>query len=177
MSEVFEAMSTIREDSGMQKVTSVYNAQGDIAPADNEMAKAILAHDERHVRRKTIRLSNNEKVLVDLPGPTFLNTGDILKLEDGSSVLIEAASEDLFEVRGKDPVHLLQLTWHIGNRHLPAEIAEDRILILRDHVIRNMLEGLGATVTDVTGEFTPTRGAYDGHSHDHASAHGHHHDD
>ncbi len=138
------------------------------------MATAVLAHDERHLRRKTIRLSNNEKILIDLPGPTVLNAGDMLTLEDGSSVLIEAALEDLFEVRGQDTVHLTRLAWHIGNRHLPAEIAADHILILRDHVIRGMLEGLGAHVKDVTGTFSPTRGAYDGQPHSHGHDHSHH---
>ena len=166
----------------MQKVVSVTGAQEGAAHAETAMATAILAHDERHVRRKTIRLSNNEKILIDLPASTVLNAGDMLTLDDGSAVLIEAASEELFEVRGQDNVHLTQLAWHIGNRHLPAEIAVDHILILRDHVIRGMLEGLGAHVADITGRFSPTRGAYDGqphsHSHEphsHGDDHAHHH--
>lgn len=161
----------------MQKAVAVLSGQE--AGADAAVATAILAHDERHLRRKTIRLSNDEKILVDLPGPTVLNAGDRLALEGGATVLIEAAPEELFEVRGRDPVHLTQLAWHIGNRHLAAEIAADHILILRDHVIRGMLEGLGAQVTDVTSTFSPTRGAYDGeqhsHGHGHSHSHGHHH--
>ncbi len=59
-------------------------------------------------------------------------------------------------------MHLAELAWHIGNRHLAAAIEADRILILRDHVIKAMLEGLGATVTDIVEPFTPVRGAYSG---------------
>lgn len=159
----------------MQKAVSVVSAQSAAAPAGSLVATAVLAHDERHLRRKTIRLSNNEKILIDLPGPTVLNAGDMLTLDDGSSVLIEAALEDLFEVRAHDSVHLTKLAWHIGNRHLPAEIAADHILILRDHVIRDMLVGLGAHVKDVTGRFSPARGAYDGQPHSHGHDHLHHH--
>jgi urease accessory protein len=162
-----------------KKVVSIQRSTDAIT--GSTMAKAVLAHDERHIRRKTIPLSSGEKILIDLPEPTFLNADDVLMLDDGSAVLVEAAAEDLYEVTGRDNVHLAQLAWHIGNRHLPAEISDRHILILRDHVIRTMLEGLGATVTDVTGPFTPTRGAYDGHGHghgqDHSHAHGHHHHD
>jgi len=136
---------------------------------------ATLAHDERHLRRRVVELSGGEKVLVDLPQPVALEDGDRLVLEDGRQVAIAAAAEDVYDVRGRDAVHLAELAWHIGNRHLAAAIAADRILILRDHVIRDMLEGLGATVAEVTAPFVPVRGAYSGHDrhHDHDHHHGH----
>jgi urease accessory protein len=52
------------------------------------------------------------------------------------------------------------LAWHIGNRHLPAQIGEGRILIREDSVIEEMLIGLGAGVRHVTEPFTPEAGAY-----------------
>lgn len=140
----------------------------------------VLAHDERHLRRKAITLADGRTVLVDLPEPVVLGAGDELLLEDGGVVAVEPADEDLHEVRARDGIHLLELAWHIGNRHLPAAISADRILILRDHVIKSMLEGLGAEVRDVTQPFAPVRGAYSGHGHAHGHGHdhghGHHHD-
>ncbi len=144
---------------------------------------AVLAHDERHVRRRAITLSNGARVLVDLPESVVLETGDLLLLEDDRTAGIVAAEEELYDIRARDAVHLTQLAWHIGNRHLAAAISADRILILRDHVIKAMLEGLGATVTDILAPFEPVRGAYSGHGHDHGDAHdhghahGHDHDD
>ncbi|MDR7221262.1 urease accessory protein UreE [Aminobacter aminovorans] len=144
---------------------------------------AVLAHDERHIRRRAIALSKGERVLVDLPEPVVLETGDLLALDDGRTAGIVAAEEELYDIRARDAVHLTQLAWHIGNRHLAAAISADRILILRDHVIKAMLEGLGATVTDILAPFEPVRGAYSGHghdhghSHDHAHGHDHHHED
>lgn len=126
-----------------------------------------LPHDERHLRRKVLTLDNGEQVLVDLPEPVQLAGGDRLVLEDGREVEVGAAEEELLEVTPRDPVHLAELCWHIGNRHLAAEIGPRRILILRDHVIANMLEGLGAGVREVTAPFQPLRGAYGGHSHGH----------
>lgn len=132
---------------------------------------AVLAHDERHLRRRVIELARGDKILVDLPEPVALESGDVLVLDDGRHAEIIAAEEEVYDIRPRDPVHLAELAWHIGNRHLAAMIEPDRILILRDHVIKAMLEGLGATVTEVSEPFEPVRGAYSG-----GHAHGHHHD-
>jgi urease accessory protein len=135
----------------------------------------VLAHDERHLRRKVLPLQHGERVLVDLAEPMMFGLGDRLVLDDGRHVEVVAAEEELYDIRARDRLHLSELCWHIGNRHLAAQIEEDRLLILRDHVIKAMLEGLGATVADVVEPFTPVRGAYSGHSHGHGHHHGHDH--
>ena len=72
--------------------------------------------------------------------------------------------------RAATPLRLQKIAWHIGNRHLAAQIGETRILIRRDHVIADMLRGLGARVRNVVEPFDPEGGAYGG------AHHGHHHD-
>lgn len=136
-------------------------------------AAVVLEHDERHLRRKVLTLENGEKVLIDLPEPVVLEHGDRLVLDDGRSVEIIAANEKLYEVRAGARTPLIHLAWHLGNRHLPAQIEMDRILIRRDHVIADMLIGLGATIADTTEPFQPVYGAY----HHHGHAHGHDHGD
>ncbi|KAB2677055.1 urease accessory protein UreE [Brucella tritici] len=159
----------------MFRATAIIRADKviDAVPAGH----AVLERDERHLRRKAIVLEGGEKVLVDFAEPIVLEHGDRLVLDDGREIEIRAASEELYEILGRDPLHIAELAWHIGNRHLAAQIESDRIFILRDHVIKAMLEGLGATVTDVTAIFSPLRGAYSGgHSHhDHGHDHDHHH--
>ncbi|MGQ2905586.1 MAG: urease accessory protein UreE [Neoaquamicrobium sediminum] len=137
------------------------------APFDS----VVLVHDERHLRRRVVELAGGDKVLVDLPEPTALEDGDLLVLDDGRTARIAAADEEVYEITPRDTLHLAELCWHIGNRHLAAQIETTRILILRDHVIKAMLEGLGATITDIVSPFNPVRGAYSGHSH----GHDHHH--
>lgn len=140
------------------------------APSD----RVVLAHDERHLRRKRLTLAGGEHVMVDLAEPAALGHGDALVLEDGRTVEIEAAEEPLLEILPRDHLHLTELAWHIGNRHLAAQIEAGRILILRDHVIQAMLEGLGAAVREVVEPFQPVRGAYSGHAHHHHHNHGDH---
>jgi urease accessory protein len=138
---------------------------------------AVLTSEQRHLRRKAIELVHGGKVLVDLPEAAVLDHQDVLVLDDGRHVEIIAAEEELYDIRAAGPVQLAELAWHIGNRHLAAQIEERRILILPDPVIRTMLEGLGATVTDTVEIFTPVRGAYSGGSHGHSHPHDHGHAD
>ncbi|HEU4570572.1 MAG TPA: urease accessory protein UreE [Gemmatimonadales bacterium] len=135
-----------------------------------------LVASDRHVRRKLVTSDQGAKIIVDLPEAVLLADGDALVLEDGQMVRIVAAKEELYAVM-PGSVPLSHLAWHIGNRHLAAQIDADRILIRRDHVIRAMLEGLGATVEEVVEPFQPVHGAYHshGHAHDHGLGHGHEH--
>ena len=132
---------------------------------------AVLASFERHLRRKLLVLQHGDEVLVDFDKPVKLEHGDCLVLEDGRLVEIIAGEEDLMEVIARDALHLATLAWHIGNRHLEAQIEETRIVIRRDHVIAHMLEHQGATLRDVREPFAPEHGAY--HAHGPGQSHGH----
>lgn len=161
----------------MRRAIAVRQGRLEGSAGEQPGATAVLPHDERHLRRRAIELTDGSRVLVDLPEPVVLDAGDELVLEDGGTVVILPADEELHEVTARDALHLTELAWHIGNRHLPADIAAARILILRDHVIRDMLIGLGAQVRDVTAPFDPVRGAYSGQGgHGHSHGHHHHHD-
>ena len=128
----------------------------------------VLSHDQRHVRRKLLHMQHDDVVMLDLKAPVLLAHGDRLLTETGETIEVVAAEELLYEVTPRDGLHLVELAWHLGNRHLPAQIEAARIIILRDHVIRDMLAGLGASVREVAEPFHPLRGAYHGHHH-----HGH----
>ena len=135
----------------------------------------VLDSGERHLRRKVITTDQGDKVMIDLPRAMLFSDGDVLVLEDGRMIAIIAAREKLYEIRPSAHVPLSHLAWHLGNRHLAAQIEPERILIQRDHVIRDMLLGLGATVTEVIERFQPVHGAYHHQEHDHGHAHGHGH--
>ena len=127
----------------------------------------LLTYEERFLRRKVLATVDDQKFLVDLEHTESLNHGDAFLLADGSLIEVQAATEALLEVTGKD---LVRLAWHIGNRHTPCQIEEGRLLIQHDHVIRDMLGKIGATVREVEEPFTPEGGAY-GHGRTHSHAH------
>ena len=133
--------------------------------------RVVLDYEARFLRRKVLTCDSGERLLVDLSNTTSLDHGGVLLLEGGGEVLVIAASEPLLEVTAD---HLPRIAWHIGNRHTPCQIEDTRLLIQRDHVIRAMLDHLGATVREVEEPFTPEGGAY-GHGRTHAHEHGHTH--
>jgi len=138
-------------------------------PADHGKSPIIdtitLAHDERRLRRKLLIGASGIEVMVDFPSTVTLDHNGALELEGGDLVGVIAAHEPLYEIRARDAGHLLRLAWHIGNRHTPAQLEPGRILIKRDHVLKTMLEGLGASVANVTEPFFAERGAYHSHAH------------
>ena len=138
-----------------------------VGHAHHSADSITLTYDDRFLRRKVLRTDTGERFLVDLDQTTSLNDGDAFELEDGRSVRVKPAPEELLEVTGED---LTRLAWHIGNRHTPCQIDAARLLIQHDHVLRDMLEKLGASLREVVAPFTPEGGAY-GHGRTHGHAH------
>lgn len=133
-----------------------------------------LPHDGRHRRRIAMRGNRDTVFLLDLAEATMLHDGDGLKLQDGRVVRVVAAAEPIVEITAKDPHHLTRIAWHLGNRHVPAQILDDRIRIGRDHVLEELMVKLGAKVSRIDAPFDPEGGAY---SEETAHAHAHHHHD
>ena len=125
-----------------------------------------LDHEARHRRRVALKTDAGEDILLDLEKATVLDDGDALKLDDERLVLVKAAPQKLLEVRADNPLRLLRIAWHIGNRHTPAEITPDAIYIEDDHVLAEMVRGQGCRVAAVERPFRPERGAYHPHAHE-----------
>lgn len=146
---------------------------------DRVVDSLTLDHDDRNRRRLALKADGGLDVLLDLDKATALGDGDAVKLEDGRLVLIKAAPQSLLEIKAENPLRLMRVAWHIGNRHTPAEITADAIYIENDHVLAEMVRGQGCAMNAVNRPFQPERGAYD---HDHANCdhpehhhgHGHH---
>ena len=133
-------------------------------PRGERRGTATLPYDDRHRRRLRLATDAGEAFLLDLPEATLLHEGDGLALAGGGWIEVRAAPE---------------IIWHLGNRHLPAQIERGRVLIRPDHVIAAMVRRLGGEVREVGASFTPEGGAYAGghghahHGHDGAHAHAH----
>ena len=143
--------------------------------------RVMLDAQERHRRRIVLTGERGTTFLLDLPQATALRDGDGLVLEDGAIVRVAGRPEALVEIAAADAHDLARLAWHIGNRHVDVEIVGDRLRMRRDHVIEDMLRGLGARLSPVEAPFEPEHGAYehhhrghgsDHHGHDHSGEHG-----
>ena len=125
----------------------------------------VLDFDDRHRRRVAMTGTRGLEFLLDLEDAIALRGGDALVLEDGRLIEVVAAPEPLIEIRGSDPHHLVRVAWHLGNRHLPTQIVGKGLRIRRDHVIEEMVKGLGARVIEIEAPFDPEGGAYAGGGH------------
>ncbi len=168
----------------MQRATSVVRKAA--VKADRVVDTLTLDHDDRNRRRLALKADGGLDILLDLDKATVLADGDAVRLEDGQLVQIKAAAQSLLEIRAENPLRLMRVAWHIGNRHTPAEITADAVYIENDHVLAEMIRGQGCTMALVERPFQPERGAYDHgddcgcghdhHHHDHHHAHHHDHD-
>lgn len=142
-----------------------------ILPRDQWTGEAddaiTLDEAQRHRRRMAMVSDGGIAFLLDLSEARLLREGDAILLSDGRRVRVKAKPEPLLAVTGRSPAHLLALAWQIGNRHLPCQIEDGRLLLRRDHVVAAMLAELGATVEEVEAAFDPVGGAYGGNNHSH----------
>ena len=116
-----------------------------------------LSYDERFLRRKKLISYNGIEFLVDLKNTISLKKDDMFKLDSGLLINVRYKIEELLEIKGNNLMHLI---WHIGNRHIPCQIEENRILIQNDKVIEEMILRLNGQTKVVLEAFDPEGGAY-----------------
>jgi urease accessory protein len=131
--------------------------------------RVILDAGDRQRRRIVLTGEKGTTFLLDLEKPVTLRDGDGLVLDDGAIVAVSGKPEELVEIAASSPLDFVRLAWHLGNRHTDVQIAGDKIRIRRDHVLEDMLKGLGASVTPIEAAFDPEPGA---HGHEHGHDHG-----
>lgn len=141
-----------------------------LPPADQCDDKLILPFDRRQKSRLRIRLESGEEAGLFLKRGTILRGGDRLLASNGRIVRVVAADEPVMRVTADTPIRLMCAAYHLGNRHVPLQIGEGWLRLEQDHVLKEMLLGLGVEVVNENAPFEPEAGAYGG-------GHRHHHDD
>ncbi len=133
-----------------------------------------LAFEDRHKRRFKMTDDGGASFLLDLNTAVLLADGDGLVLDGGGVILVRAATEAVADIHCSNPEQTARIAWHIGNRHTPVQVLEGGVLrILDDHVLVDMVEGLGARTERHPAPFTPEPGAYSGKSHAQDQTHAH----
>jgi urease accessory protein len=120
-----------------------------------------------------------QEIGVRVPRGHVLREGDLLGCREQGELIhvirVRAAAEQLLQVTAKDTLGLTRIAYHLGNRHVPVQVGPGQAdaaqqLWLRlqlDHVLENMVEGLGGEIQILSAPFDPESGAY-GHGHSHA---------
>lgn len=145
---------------------------GEREQASRAAASLTLSFDRRRRSRLRARLDGGEEVAVVLPRGTVLSDGDVLVLSDERLVRVQAAAEVLSRATSTDPLLLARAAYHLGNRHVPVQVGGGFLAYQHDHVLDDMVRGLGLAVAAVEAPFEPESGAY-GHGHGHGGRHSH----
>jgi urease accessory protein len=140
-----------------------------IASRRTHDAELILPFELRQKSRLRTTVASGEEVGLFLARGSVLRGGDRLEADDGRTILVTAAAEDLLEVRCADADALARAAYHLGNRHTPVQIGAGWLRIAADDVLGTMLRGLGATVTRLRAPFEPEAGAYAAGHHAHSA--------
>jgi urease accessory protein len=127
-----------------------------------------LSFDTRCKSRLRTRLASGEECGLFLERGTVLRHGDALLANDGRVVAVAAAPEALMEAASDDPLLIAKAAYHLGNRHVAVHLLPGRLRFVADHVLGEMVRGLGLAVSEVTAAFEPESGAYGAHG-----GHGH----
>ena len=131
----------------------------------NIQDEITLSYEERFIRRKKLTTNNGIEFLVNLEETVSMDEDHYFELENGNLIQVVSKEENLIEITGNNLKHII---WHIGNRHLPCQIEEKRILIQDDVVILDMILKLHGNVKKVFEKFKPEGGAYGmGRTHSH----------
>lgn len=134
--------------------------------------RVVLDAGDRHRRRIVLTGEKGTQFMLDFPAAISLRDGDGLVLDDQTVVAVAGAPERLLEVAGPNAFETVRLAWHLGNRHTDVQIVGGKIRIRHDHVLEDMLRGLGAKVAMLEASFDPEPASPHGHGHDHGHAHG-----
>ena len=132
-----------------------------------------LPFELRRKSRLRARLVSGEEVALALPRGEVLRGGDLLLASDGRVVEVIARPERLLHVECDSPEALARAAYHLGNRHVPVQVGTGWLRLATDHVLEQMLKGLGARTVPVEAAFEPEAGAYGGHTHDGTTYHTH----
>jgi urease accessory protein len=121
----------------------------------------VLSAEERMRSRYRCQTQDGTELLLSLPRGTVLYEGDLLTTETSDWwVRVQAKAEPVLKVEARSPLDLLRATYHLGNRHVPLEVTATTLKLSPDPVLKEMLEHLGATVTEAVEPFYPEMGAY-----------------
>jgi urease accessory protein len=142
----------------MRRATGI-KSSGDWLSA-GAIDSVTLDADDRYRRRMMMTGAAGTRFLLDLPQAMKLRDGDGLVLDDGSIIRVVGKPEPLMEISAADADAFARLAWHLGNRHTEVQVVGGRLRIRRDHVLEEMLLGLGAVLEPVEAPFDPESGAY-----------------
>ena len=129
-------------------------------PGNDEV---VLPYDERKRSRGKCISEKGASVAWFLDRGEYLLGGDTLVSTTDYFFSVKARPEPVSCVSATDNFALARIAYHLGNRHVPLELRQHELLYQPDHVLDQMVIGLGGHVKETISPFQPEDGAYHAH--------------
>ena len=114
----------------------------DISP-DQAFETVELTFDTRQKSRFRAALASGIDIGADLPRTGILRSGSYIATQEGDVLRVDAKPERLMQVTAQTDFDLLKAAYHLGNRHVPLMLTPTALYFEPDHVLAEMVEGLG----------------------------------
>ena len=119
-----------------------------------ELSKRILRTETDHGTDIALRIDQEEP----------LQYGDILFEDDSCRIAIRTKMEPVIVISPKNMTEMGKTAFELGNRHTPALIEENEVIVRADHTLNKLLDEVGVAYETTERRFKqPFK--YRGHAH------------
>jgi urease accessory protein len=139
-------------------ITAIIGTQAELAEQIQTLDPLRLTSEERLSPHGVYTTAGGQRLRISLPRSAELLPADVLMLEQGCAVIVEAAPEALLVITPGDT----PLTWGIvgfqlGNLHRPVRFTENTILTPADAIAAEMLQRLAIPFEQTIAPFIGQR--------------------
>ena len=151
----------------MEKIYKFYSG-----PTQPQLILKLPFELRKKSRFRAVAISGEELGVI-LPRGRILRDGVLLEDDGGRVIAVHAAGEKVSTVRSDDLRLLARGAYHLGNRHVPLQVGDGWLRYQHDHVLDQMVVGLGFKLLIESAPFEPEDGAYGGGHRHHDGDHEH----
>ena len=111
--------------------------------AGTHKEKVYLESSDLVKRIQRVKTDHGREIGIRLSESRELNAGDILYMDEKNIILIEVFPDDVIVIEPRNMNEMGTIAHQLGNRHLPAQFEEDKMLVQYDYLVEELLEELG----------------------------------
>jgi urease accessory protein len=127
-------------------ITQIIARKNEFKAEFDDMEYVELTWDEMRKRRLRTQTDRGRSIEFAFPEGDSLADGDLIAVDGSMGIIIKAAVEVVLSIVPSSPLELGIICYELGNRHLPAWISPEEILVSYDSVLEANLTERGIDV-------------------------------
>ncbi|PZX07346.1 urease accessory protein [Psychrobacillus insolitus] len=111
--------------------------------AGTHKEKVYLESSDLVKRIQRVKTDHGREIGIRLSESRELSAGDVLYMDEKNIILIEVFPDDVIVIEPRNMNEMGTIAHQLGNRHLPAQFEDDKMLVQYDYLVEELLEDLG----------------------------------